>query len=48
MIKWVTPLGVTHLNNTRIEVFPAFIIVEYQLFITSKYHQNHAEQNYEF
>ena len=35
MDKWVTPNGVTHYNNTGIEAFPMFIIVEYQLFTMS-------------
>jgi len=29
-------------------VFYAFIIVEYQSFITSKHHQNHAEKIIDF
>jgi len=28
--------------------FPMFIFVEYQPFITSKHHQNHAEKNHRF
>jgi len=34
-LPYLTPNGVTLLNNTRIEVFSAFIIVEYQLFTIS-------------
>ena len=34
-LPYLTPNGVTHLNNTRIEEFSAFVIVGYQLFTVS-------------
>ena len=35
-------------NNTRIEAFYAFVIVESQLFTISIFYQNHAEKIMDF
>ena len=47
-LPYLTPNGVIHKNNTRIEAFYAFIIVEYQLFTTQNILKFHAEKIMDF
>ena len=47
-LPYLTPNGVTHLNNTRIEESSAFVIVGYQLFTVSFFYQNRAEKIMDF
>ena len=47
-LPYLTPNGVTHYNNTRIKVFYAFILVEYQLFTIPFFIKTMQKKNHGF